>query len=1040
MPATCPDCGNALPATGFCPTCLLRGGLEMPELETAAFQAARATPNEEGLESRIMGRYKLGEKLGEGGFGVVYEAHQGGALRRDVAVKVLKSDVNTGQIIARFEAERQALALMDHPGIAKVLDAGETQDGRPFFVMERVHGPPVTEFVRQHELDLETRLRLFVEIAEAVHHAHQKGVIHRDIKPSNILITEENGRPRPKVIDFGIAKAVDAPLAKRTIYTQFDQVMGTPGYISPEQVERGAEAVDVRSDVYALGALLYEMLTDAPVVEPESMKGKSLHVALLEIARSDAPRPSLIKTELRGDLDAITLKAMAIEPERRYGSASALAEDVGRFLNHQPVTARAPGTLYLMRKFTQRHRWGVAAALGLVLMLCAATLVSWMNYRRAEKALELAAEHEKSERAGFSRQDYIAGRQAAERGRHGEAIAHLCRSLRTNPANEITAVYLHEMLQRTHIGRTKGGALRPPEPHTDLRFLGVNSRLRQIVAVCRPTGNDAAEQPDMLVRWEVEKGTRHATTLPTGVRVTAFQMSADEEIVVLGLSDGSLARFDFATARHTQFSMPMNGAVTALALTQDAKAVLAGTEKGAVQLWDLETHAPLAAEMHLGGPVHLLACDGKANLAVAASEADLACCAPRRAEVLGSPQRMPGKIGVLVMAAEHPWAAVGMRNGMAWIVDVPTLRLHGTPLLHSGPVTAASFSGDGRILLTGDDRGHVWTWQLPNARPLAATITLDGPVMLCRPLSQRGHALAVSQRGELRLWEALSRYYSTHRGKPARLAATAHDGTLTTLAYAETPEIIVWETSSRTLEPRFLSLGPPDVKTCSSPSFHASSAMPVSGIFSLDHGTKRIATNGDRRVRITKAGEDILLVPELIHEEAVTHLLLSPDARTLITITLEGVHHAWDTATGDALMPPWKHGEKARAVRMSADGRVYHYERPSGGWFTLPLPRRDVSAAEWFLDFAEKTGGRRLQADGTSPLIRRDFFPITGEDPSARLARWLLTPSHQRSLWPGDAESFATYLDGLIRSGSTEAVREARRFGAGPATDQAKTK
>ncbi|MBL9132790.1 MAG: serine/threonine protein kinase, partial [Verrucomicrobiaceae bacterium] len=474
MPQTCPDCGNALPATGFCPTCLLRGGLEMPEMETAAFQAVRGQLNEEGLESRIMGRYKLGDKLGEGGFGVVYEAHQGGALQRDVAVKVLKSDVNTGQIIARFEAERQALALMDHPGIAKVLDAGETRDGRPFFVMEKVLGPPVTEFVRQRALPLEERLRLFASICEAVHHAHQKGVIHRDIKPSNILITEENGQPRAKVIDFGIAKAVDVPLTKRTIYTQFDQVMGTPGYISPEQVERGAEAVDVRSDVYALGALLYEMLADAPVVDPEEMKGKSLHVALLEIARRDPPRPSARKNDLRGDLDAITLKALATEPERRYGSASALAEDVGRYLNHQPVIARVPGRLYLTRKFVQRHRFGVAAALVLVLTLLAATVVSWLNYRRAENALALAAQRERSERAGFSRQDLIAGRQAAERGRHGEAIAHLCRALRTNPASETAAVYLHELLKRTHVGRTTGSAMKPAATHTDMRFLGVN--------------------------------------------------------------------------------------------------------------------------------------------------------------------------------------------------------------------------------------------------------------------------------------------------------------------------------------------------------------------------------------------------------------------------------------------------------------------------------------------------------------------------------------------------------------------------------------
>ncbi len=349
---------------------MLSGGLEEMELETSDFPTEYTMEGREseGLESRLMDRYKLGAKSGEGGFGVEFDARQMQPVQRQVTVKVLKKDMGAGQIIARFETERGKLALMNHPATACVLDAGETQDGRPFLVMERTNGVPVTLYVRQINPPLLERLRIFIQICEAVHAAHQKGMIHRDLKPSNILVSMVDGVPHPKVIDFGLARALNVRLNKRTIYTLNDQAIGTPGYISPEQIERGAEAEDLRGDVYALGALLDEMLTGMPVVDLRPLIGRPLGEALNEVTKRPLIHPSARDAKLRGDLECIILKAMAPDPAQRYASAAALAADVQRHLDNRPVQAHPAGCFYVAGKFFRRHRRAVAAVLVLLLI------------------------------------------------------------------------------------------------------------------------------------------------------------------------------------------------------------------------------------------------------------------------------------------------------------------------------------------------------------------------------------------------------------------------------------------------------------------------------------------------------------------------------------------------------------------------------------------------------------------------------------------------------------------------------------------------
>jgi serine/threonine protein kinase len=349
-----------------------------------------------------VGRYKLLEKIGEGGFGVVYVAEQRQPVKRQVALKIIKLGMDTKQVVARFEAERQALAMMDHSNIARVFDAGTLENGRPYFVMELVRGIRITEYCDQNKLSAEERLSLFLAVCHALHHAHQKGIIHRDIKPSNILVTLHDGTPVPKVIDFGIAKATQGELTDKTVYTQLQQLIGTPVYMSPEQAEMSGLAIDCRSDIYSLGVLLYELLTggtpfdqkelleagvDAmrkvirekePLAPSTRLRTMQAELLTTTAARRRAQGEKLIHL-LRGDLDWIVMKCLEKDRTRRYTTAADLAADLVRHLRCEPVLARPASAGYRFRKMLRRNRStvmavvaaliGVLAGLGLAVLL-----------------------------------------------------------------------------------------------------------------------------------------------------------------------------------------------------------------------------------------------------------------------------------------------------------------------------------------------------------------------------------------------------------------------------------------------------------------------------------------------------------------------------------------------------------------------------------------------------------------------------------------------------------------------------------------------
>jgi len=384
----------------------------------------------------VIGRYKLLEKIGEGGMAAVYMAEQEQPIRRKVALKIIKLGMDTRQVIARFEAERQALALMDHPSIAKVLDAGATETGRPYFVMELVAGVSITEYCDKNNLSTKDRLALFLQVCNAVQHAHQKGIIHRDIKPSNVMVTHHDGKPVPKVIDFGIAKATNQRLTEKTLFTRYAHIIGTPAYMSPEQAELSDLDIDTRTDIYSLGVLLYELLTGStPFSEEElrkagyvemqriireqeptkpSTKLSTLGDTLTDIAKHRGCTPDLLRKAIRGDLDWIVMKSLEKDRIRRYDTAIHLAEEIQRHLEQKPVLARAPSTAYCLRKFLRRNRSRVIAVLTIMAIVSVITL----SYVRSRQQARLAQAQATRETAILSEArrliengDYATGRR-----------------------------------------------------------------------------------------------------------------------------------------------------------------------------------------------------------------------------------------------------------------------------------------------------------------------------------------------------------------------------------------------------------------------------------------------------------------------------------------------------------------------------------------------------------------------------------------------------------------------------------------------------
>src|SRR5882724_3416042 len=406
---TCPQCGAEVGSSdpaGLCPMCLIQGALGS---SSGADEFTTVGPAATAARDDDFGRYRIIESLGEGGMGTVYLAEQLEPIRRRVALKVVKLGMDTSEVLARFSNERQALAMMDHPNVARIFDAGATPKGRPYFVMEYIEGAPITQYCDRRRMPTAERLALFLAVCRAVQHAHEKGVIHRDLKPSNVLVAEQDGAPIPKVIDFGIAKAIDKWAVENTLLTQFGQIMGTPEYASPEQADTMTGEIDESSDVYSLGVLLYELLIGAVPFDTATLRNaglaemlriireeeapslarklSSMGAAATDIAASRQTDPVSLRRLVNGDLNSITMKALEKARHRRYASVSDLSADIQRHMEDRPVLASPPGRLYRTRKFLRRHRLAAlgTAAGAVFLLLTGVTAWSLLHHDSATR-------------------------------------------------------------------------------------------------------------------------------------------------------------------------------------------------------------------------------------------------------------------------------------------------------------------------------------------------------------------------------------------------------------------------------------------------------------------------------------------------------------------------------------------------------------------------------------------------------------------------------------------------------------------------------
>jgi WD40 repeat protein len=613
---------------------------EVPaETITMGEQVAGAVPAER--PAVVIGRYKLLKELGKGGFGIVWLAEQTEPIRREVALKVIKAGMDSRDIVARFEAERQALALMDHPNIAAVLDAGTTERGLPYFVMELVKGVPITEYCDTRQLGIRERLELFIPVCQAVQHAHQKAILHRDLKPSNILVAEVDGKPVPKVIDFGIAKALSASpeevLQASLALTQEGMVVGTPQYMSPEQAGSVPD-VDTRSDLYTLGVILYELLVGETPLSKEQLRRAALDEVLRLVREGEPQRPSsrfipatergkttagLRHTEprklghaLRGDLDWIVLKALEKDRARRYDTANAFALDLRRHLDHEPVSAGPPSAGYRLRKLVRRNRLAFGAVTAILAMLVAGITVSMWQAMRATKAEKLAdgrrmqaeaaketalaaeqraTESQRANRKAFSLADLQradAMSESAERG--PEMLAYLARAVRTDPDNRIAGRRILALLMQRNWplhGATKRKLDESVEaltfsPNGESVLLSCEGGLVRYLNAA--TLRDVlADSPGFRLPGEV----RHAAFSPNG----AFVLAASPKAVALYLaSDGTPVATIELTAPFKQTDKSDEEGIAAAVFSADGREVAVATFGGSVTRYAVSEKAMTA--------------------------------------------------------------------------------------------------------------------------------------------------------------------------------------------------------------------------------------------------------------------------------------------------------------------------------------------------------------------------------------------------------------------------------------------------------------
>ena len=731
-----------------------------------------------------IGRYKLLEQIGEGGMGLVYAAEQTEPVRRMVALKVLRPGMDSGQIIARFEAERQALAMMSHPNIAKILDGGTTDRGRPYFVMELVRGIPITEYCDKHRLDLRQRLQLFVTVCQAVQHAHQKGIIHRDLKPSNVLVELHDVRAVPKVIDFGIAKATDQQLMQQTIYTQFSQLIGTPLYMSPEQAELSGLDIDTRSDIYSLGVMLYELLTGTTPFDGATLRSVGLDEMRRMIREDEPSRPSqqvstlaaqqlstvseqrqadprTLSLSLQRELDWIVMKALAKDRARRYESASTLAADMQRFLDDEPVEACPPSMVYRFGKYATRHR-ALLTTLSLVLVtVLAGTAASLWYARKANLAArqgrlaQIDAERQALE-AQKANESYRSLLYVSDMKLASDAIADLdtpraAELLRRHvPAvNETDQRGFEWYFFQTQVEPPHHVTLQQDEPVHEVK-------LSQDGRWLATTAAAGAIQIYETNTWQ--KTIRLATASQS---VNGLAWSPDGKLLAVGCQDGQVRLLEFPSGKKQASLAAHVGEANDVVFSPDGRKLYSCGDDNLAVSWDLETHQQLHQFVGHAREVERLALspDGQL-LATASSDQTVAVWDARSGAQRFQYSPAAGRVVCVAFSADARSVAAGTIRGGLFLADTQTGE-HKLLTKSSDGIEALQFFGGGRWLATADRGGVVHLHSLLESRnPIAgnsrgsqfAWVAHEGPALALAATDDGERLISGGRDNTIRVW------------------------------------------------------------------------------------------------------------------------------------------------------------------------------------------------------------------------------------------------------------------------------------------------
>ncbi len=900
-------CGNDAPLRARLES-LLRHHAEDGFLEDPAADLQRMAPAEplvgEGIGA-VIGRYKLLQKIGEGGMGVVYMAEQEEPVRRRVALKIIKLGMDTKQVVARFEAERQALALMDHPSIAKVLDGGATDTGRPYFVMELVQGVPITEFCDRNRLPAEERIKLFIPVCQAIQSAHQKGIIHRDLKPTNILVTLNAGVPMPMVIDFGVAKATNQKLTEKTYFTDYATMIGTPAYMSPEQAEMSRLDVDTRSDIYALGVLLYELLTGTTPFPEKQLRSASYQEMQRIILEEEPERPSTRLSTLQGeqrgsvarnrgaselalgrlfggDLDWIVMKCLEKDRARRYATANGLAADLQRHLRDEPVVARPPSTAYRLRKAWRRNKLAFTAAAVMAAALVVGTGVSsWQaivasTARNAETEQRLAAERsQQAEKQAHLRADrlfYVANLNLAQRAWEQNDIGWLRRLLKDTQAFPGHGFEWHYWQRQTHL------ALRTLRGHRQaVTSVAFSPDSRWIVT---GSGDQTAKVWEVASGLSADKAGRELLTLKGHIaQIASVAFSPDGQRIATGSWDRTAKVWDAATGNPLLTLTGHIAPVASVAFSPDGQRIATGSWDQTAKVWEAASGNPL------------LTLTGHSDRV-----ASVAFSPDGRRIITGSAD-----------ATAKVWEAASGRE---------LLTLKG----HSDQITSVAFSPDGQRIVTGSEDRTAKVWEA------ASGLSADKAGRELLPL--KGHrgaiwSVAFSPDGRRVITgslDATARVWEAATGREL-LTLKGHTDRIWSVAFSPDGQRIVtgsWDATAKVWE---AASGLSADKAGREPVTLEGHTSWIRAVAFSPDGQRIVTGSGDQTAMVWEAASGKALLPLKGHSAEITSVAFSPDGRRIVTGSGDQTAMVWEAASGNALLTLTGHTDRIWSVAFSPDSR-----------------------------------------------------------------------------------------------------------------------